>query len=138
MFFLIYNKEAFIMKERMKQIIDEYIKAYNEFNVEEMLKNIHEDVKFKNIANDEVNMQLNGIDALRSQAEQAVNLFEKREMKIIEQVIKGNIVKNKIEFKGVFATDVPDGPKSGEPVKLEGKSIFRFEKDKIILIEDIS
>ena len=127
------------MKEKcMKQIIDEYIKAYNEFNVEEMLKNIHEYVEFKNIANSEVNMQLKGIDALKDQAEQAMNLFEKREMKIIEQVIKGDTVENKIEFKGVFAVDVPDGPKSGEPVKLKGKSIFQFEKGKITLIEDIS
>lgn len=127
------------MKEtQIKRIIDQYITAYNEFDVESMLKNVHEDVEFKNIANGEVNMQLNGIVALKNQAEQAVKLFEKREMKIIEQVIKGDIVENKIEFKGVFATEIPDGPKSGEPVKLEGKSIFQFEKGKIILIEDIS
>ena len=127
------------MKEKqIKKIIGQYINAYNESNVEDMLKNIHEDVEFKNITNGEVNMHLKGIDALRSQAEQAVKLFEKREMKIIEQVIKGNIVENKIEFKCVFAADIPDGPKKGESVKLEGKSIFQFEKDKIILIEDIS
>lgn len=127
------------MKEKqIKRIIAQYITAYNEFNVDGMLKNIHEDVEFKNIANGEVNMQLNGINALRSQAEQAVNLFEKREIKIIEQVIKGDIVENKIEFKGVFATEILDGPKAGELVKLEGKSIFQFEKGKIILIEDIS
>ncbi len=127
------------MKEkRMKQIIDEYIKAYNEFNVDEMLRNVHKDVELKSTANGEVNVQLKGIDILRNQAEQSVNLFKKREMKIIEQVIKGDTVENKISFKGVIGVDFPDdGPKEGELVKIEGISIFEFEKGKIILIEDM-
>ncbi|MEL7671327.1 nuclear transport factor 2 family protein [Methanobacterium sp.] len=127
------------MKEkRMKQIIDEYIKAYNEFDVTGMLRNVHEDVELKNTTNGEVNVQLKGIDTLKKQAEQSLSLFEKRELKIIEQVIEGNTVKNKINFKGVIAMDFPEGGvKSGELVKLEGKSVFQFEKGKIILIEDV-
>ena len=127
------------MKEkRMKQIIDEYIKAYNEFNVEEMLRNVHADVELKSTTNGEVNVQLKGISTLKNQAEQSLSLFKKREMKIIEQVIKGDTVKNKISFKGVIGVDFPDGSvKSGELVKLEGESIFQFEKGKIILIEDV-
>jgi len=127
------------MKEkRMKQIIDEYIKAYNEFDVTGMLRNVHEDVELKNTTNGEVNVQLKGINTLKKQAEQSLSLFEKRELKIIEQVIEGNTVKNKINFKGVIAMDFPEGDvKSGELVKLEGKSVFQFEKGKIILIEDV-
>ncbi|MGB9979661.1 nuclear transport factor 2 family protein [Methanobacterium sp.] len=126
------------MKEkRMKRIIDEYIKAYNEFNIEGMLRNVHEDVELKNTTNGEVNVQLKGIDILKKQAEQAVSLFEKREIKIVEQVINGDTVENKINFKGVIGMDFPDGPKTGELIKLEGKSIFQFEKGKIILIEDV-
>ncbi|MCZ3366997.1 MULTISPECIES: nuclear transport factor 2 family protein [Methanobacterium] len=127
------------MKEkRMKQIIDEYIKAYNEFNVDEMLRNVHEDVELKSTTNGEVNVQLKGITTLKNQAEQSLTLFKKREMKIIEQLINGNTVENKIAFKGVIGVDFPDGSvKSGELVKLEGKSIFQFEKGKIILIEDV-
>jgi hypothetical protein len=48
----------------MKQIIDEYIKAYNEFNVDEMLRNVHEDVELKSTTNGEVNVQLKGITTL--------------------------------------------------------------------------
>lgn len=122
----------------MKQIIDEYIKAYNEFNVDEMLRNVHEDVELKSTTNGEVNVQLKGITTLKNQAEQSLTLFKKREMKIIEQLINGNTVENKIAFKGVIGVDFPDGSvKSGELVKLEGKSIFQFEKGKIILIEDV-
>lgn len=121
----------------MKQIIDEYIRAYNEFNVEGMLRNVHEDVELKNTTNGEVNVQLKGIDILKKQAEQSTSIFKKREIKIIEQSIEGNTVENKIYFKGVIGMDFPDGPKSDELVKLKGKSIFQFEKGKIILIEDI-
>ena len=121
----------------MKQIIDEYIKAYNEFNVDGMLRNVHKDIELKNTTNGEVNVQLKGINILKQQAEQSISLFKKREMRIIEQVIKGDTVENKISFKGVIAIDFPDGPKEDELVKLEGKSIFQFEKGKIILIEDI-
>lgn len=122
----------------MKRIIDEYIKAYNEFDVEGMLRNVHEDVELKNTTNGEVNVQLKGINILKKQAEQAVGLFEKREITIIEQEINDDHVENKIKFKGVIGMDFPDdGPKKGELVKLEGKSIFQFEKGKIILIEDV-
>ena len=126
------------MKEkRMKRIIDEYIKAYNEFDIEGMLRNVHEDVELKNTTNGEVNVQLKGINILKKQAEQAVALFEKREITIVEQEINDNQVENKIKFKGVIGADFPDGPKKGELVKLEGKSIFQFEKGRIILIEDV-
>lgn len=125
-------------KENMKKIVVEYIKAYNEFNVDEMLRNIHEDVIFRNIANGEINLELNGKDRLKKQAEEALNLFDEREMKITAQKIEGIILENKIDFKGVLALDMLDGPKKGEMIELKGKSLFKFKDNKIILIEDIS
>lgn len=122
----------------MKQIIDEYVMAYNQFDVDGMIRNIHKDIEFRNTSNGEVNVQLKGKYTLKKQAEQSADLFEKREMKIIEQKIKDGVVENKIEFYGVFAIDIPDGPQTGETVKIEGKSIFKFKEGKIILIEDIS
>lgn len=127
------------MKEkRMKRIIDEYIRAYNKFDVENMIKDVHEDIVFRNVANGEVNLELKGKEALKNQAEQAVNLFKKRKMKIEKQKCENDIIENKIDFTGILAVDIPDGPKAGEIIKLEGKSVFKFEKGKIISIEDIS
>jgi len=122
----------------MKEIVDKYIRAYNDFDVEEMIKHIHDNVEFKNIAQGQVNLSIQGKENLKTQAEKAVNLFKKREMKIIQQKIEGNQLENKIEFTGVLAMDIPDGPTAGETIKIEGKSIFKFEDDKIILIEDIN
>ncbi|MDI6725057.1 MAG: nuclear transport factor 2 family protein [Methanobacterium sp.] len=125
-------------KEEMKRIIHEYINSYNEFNVARMIKDVHENVEFRNIANGEINLELTGKNALLKQAKESVTMFKEREMKIIEQKIEGNILESKIDFRGVLAIDFPEGPKAGETIEIRGKSIFKFKEDKIILIEDIS
>lgn len=124
--------------EDKKKIVHEYIEAYNEFNVDKMLRNIHEKVIFKNISDGEVNLELTGKTELKKQAEQVVKLFEERNIKITAQKIEGEVLENKIEFKGILALDIPDGPKAGETIELKGKTIFKFKDNKIILIEDIS
>jgi hypothetical protein len=48
------------------------------------------------------------------------------------------MVENKIDFKGVLAVDIPDGPKKYDSIKLQSKSIFKFKDGKIISIEDIT
>lgn len=127
------------MKEkRMKQIIDEYITDYNNFNIEGMIKNIHRDMVFKNIARGEVTIELNGKIAFKTQIEQAFGLFKKREMKIIEQIFDKDGVKNRIDFKGVLAVDIPDGPKKYDLIKLQYNTNFQFKEGKIISIEDVN
>ncbi len=125
-------------EKQIKIIIDQYIKAYNKFDIEGMLKNVHPNVEFKNIANNEINVHIKGLETLRKQAEDSTKLLKKREMKITDQTINGDVVENKIDFKAVLAIDIPEGPKAGELVKFEGKSIFKFKTGKIISIEDIS
>ena len=62
------------MKEIREKIIQNYIDGYNEFDVEKMTTDMHDDVVFQNIQNGEVNLTLNGIAAFKRQAEQ-VKLF---------------------------------------------------------------
>lgn len=127
------------MKEKiMKKIIDQYFKAYNEFNLEGMLKNIHRDIIFKNYAGGEVTLELSGKSAFRTQIEQAFALFKSREMKVTDQNFGDDMVENKIEFKGVLAVDVSDKLKKYDLVKLQSKSVFKFKGGKIISIEDIN
>jgi hypothetical protein len=127
------------MKEKvMKKIVDQYFKAYNEFDLEGMMKNIHRDVVFKNYAGEEINLELNGKPAFRTQIEQAFALFKNREMKIVEQKFGDDIVENKIDFKGVLAVDISDELKKFDLIKLQSKSIFKFKNGKIISIEDIN
>lgn len=127
------------MKEKlMKKIIDGYIKAYNEFDAKGMVRHLHRDMIFRNIANGEVTLELNGINAFKDQITQAFALFKKREMKILEQKFEGNTVENKVSFKGVLALDVSEELKKYDLIKLENKSVFKFKDGKVISIEDIN
>lgn len=125
-------------EKQMKTIIDRYIKSYNEFDIDGMLKNVHPNVEFKNIANNEINVHIQGLETLKVQARDSTKLLKKREMEITEQTIDGDVVKNNINFKAVLNVDIPDGPKAGELVKFKGRSVFKFKNMKIISIEDIS
>ncbi|MGF7118892.1 hypothetical protein [Methanobacterium oryzae] len=127
------------MKEKsMKRIIDQYIRAYNNFDSEGMIKDLHRNMIFKNIANGEVTLELKGKIAFKNQIEQAFALFQKREMKILEQKFGDDIVENKVDFKGVLAVDVSDELKKYDLIKLQNKSVFKFKDGKIISIEDIN
>lgn len=127
------------MKEKsMKRIIDQYIRAYNNFDSEGMIKDLHRNMIFKNIANGEVTLELKGKIAFKNQIEQAFALFQKREMKILEQKFGDDIVENKVDFKGVLAVDVSDELKKYDLIKLQNKSVFKFKDGKIIAIEDIN
>ncbi|MEN4017929.1 MAG: nuclear transport factor 2 family protein [Methanobacterium sp.] len=127
------------MKEKlMKKIVNQYFKAYNEFDLEGMIKNIHRDIVFKNYAGGEVTLELKGKSAFKTQIEQAFALFKNREMKIIEQEFGNDMIENKIDFKGVLAVDISDKLKKYDLIKLQSKSIFRFKNGKIISIEDIN
>lgn len=125
-------------KEKMKRIIDEYVKAYNSFDIDRMLKDIHEDVEFRNIIRCDISPDLKGKNDLKIQLLQAKNMFKERELKITDQKFGDNWVENKVKFTSILAADVPKGPKEGEKMELEGKSIFHFENGKIVLIEDIN
>lgn len=126
------------MDDLKKQKIQNYIEAYNNFDVEKMLTDLHEEIVFKNISNGEVNLTLKGISEFKAQAEQAKNLFSQREQKITEIALEDDSVEVKIDYRGVLAVDLPNGLKAGDKIELKGKSIFCFEGEKIIEITDIS
>ena len=123
-------------KKLYQKIIEDYIDAYNHSDIDGMLSNMHEDVRFEHISNDEVTLSTNGMEELRSQAKQAASAFREREQKIITLEFFDSRVEAMIFFHGVLAFDLPNGMKAGERIELNGKSVFRFEDDKIIELQD--
>ena len=119
-------------------IIENYVSAYNAFDVEKMLKDMDERVVFRNISGGEVNLQTNGIDEFRKQAEEAKNLFSQREQKITALKFGESQAEADISYRGTLAVDLPEGLKAGSEIALDGKSIFHFAGDKIIGIDDLS
>ena len=61
--------------EARQKAIENYISTYNNFDVENMSKDLDENVVFRNISNGEVNLTTKGIEEFRNQAEQAKKLF---------------------------------------------------------------
>jgi hypothetical protein len=121
-----------------QQIIENYVRAYNGFDIEGMLAGMHKDVRFENISNGEVTLVTNGIAELKKQAKQAGEYFKEREQKITGMQHKNNLVEADIDYKATLAVDLPNGMKAGDTIEMKGKSVFRFRGDKIIELKDIS
>lgn len=121
-----------------KQIVLAYIEAYNRFDVDGMVADLHDEVVFQNITDGEVNLTTTGKESFRQQAEQAKQYFSQREQRVTNWQVAGNRVEVLIDYTGVAAIEFPNGLKPGDTLQVQGKSVFQFEGSKIISIEDIS
>ena len=121
-----------------EKIINNYISAYNNFDIEKMLTDLDENIKFENISNDIINMTLTNLAAFREQAEQSKNIFTTRSQTITSWNHRANQTEIEITYNAVLAIDLPNGLKKGEVLNLSGKSIFTFLNDKIIELKDYS
>jgi hypothetical protein len=131
--------EVSIMDEtQKKEIIQKYISSYNSFDIEGMLSTIHDDIKFKNISNDDITAKATNIEEFKDLVLQAKAIFKDRKQKIdsIEFNKEKTIIN--ISYQGVLAIDLPNGLKAGQSLILEGKSEFCFKDNKISELTDIS
>ena len=125
--------------ETRETIIKNYIEGYNSFDIDKMTADIDENIKFENISGGNVTDYLNGKSAFIHQAEQAKTFFLSRFQKITS--ISHNQYNSEItiEYEAVLAVDVSESLKTGDKIKLEGKSIFEFSpQNTIITLKDIS
>ncbi|MGB8195019.1 MAG: nuclear transport factor 2 family protein [Chitinophagaceae bacterium] len=121
-----------------EKIVINYVDAYNNFDIERMVADFDENIKFENISNGVANMTLQGLAAFREQAEQAKNLFTKRTQTIKSWTHNADTTEIEIDYTAKLAIDLPNGFKKGDSLNLQGKSIFKFKDDKIIELVDIS
>jgi hypothetical protein len=121
-----------------EKIVNNYIDAYNNFDIGRMLTNFDENIRFENISNGVANMTLQGLNPFKEQAEQAKSLFKTRTQSIKSWTHKDDLTEIEIEYNAVLAIDLPNGLKKGENLNLQGKSIFKFSGEKIIELIDIS
>jgi len=127
------------MKNRKyKKMIQRYVKAYNNFDVDKMLVNMADDVKFENIADGLVTLSIEGKEALKEQMENARNLFSERTQTITQYSYSKDYVEIRVNYTAMVAVDLPNGIKAGEQIELKGKSIFLFRDNQIIELKDIA
>ncbi len=121
-----------------QKIIENYIKAYNSFDIEKMLVDMDDNVRFENISNGKVNLTTNGVTELKNQAKQAKQFFIERKQTITSFSFNKDQVEINIDYKGILDIDFPNGLQSGDNIEFKGKSIFKFKDNKIIELKDIS
>lgn len=127
-----------ISNNNLREIIENYIAAYNNFNSDGMLRDLHDEIVFENIANGQVNLQTRGKDEFSTQAETAKKLFKQREQKVLDIQFDDKTAKVHIDFTGILSDDPANGPQAGASINMTGDSVFVFEEGKIIRITDRS
>jgi len=125
------------MKER-ETMIQNYLQGYNDFDVEKMVTDFDQGFVFTNIANGVTTHTLQGVASFKDQAAQAAAYFLERKQSAISFTHHPEETVVDIDYYAILASDFPTGGKAGDQMKLAGKSIFRFEGDKIIGITDVS
>ena len=121
-----------------EQVIQKYIDAYNAFDVDGMLKLLSPDVRFENWSGAHLTTEASGIAEFRRLAEQAKTIFSEREQRITAVKHGADYVTVGIAYRGQLAVDIPDGPRAGTVLELNGESEFGFDGHLISRIVDRS
>ncbi|AIQ47704.1 hypothetical protein R70723_18735 [Paenibacillus sp. FSL R7-0273] len=127
-----------MVSKEIRDIIENYLEAYNSFETERMVELLDSDIKFRNISNGETTTETRGIQAFRELAEQSSTMFSSRRQTITDYSVINDKVEVGIDYEGILAVDFPNGLKSGDKLQLKGKTTFKINEGKISLIEDYS
>ncbi|BDR99734.1 MULTISPECIES: hypothetical protein [Pseudomonadati] len=119
-------------------IINNYIDGYNQFDIKKMVADLDDNIVFENIQNNDISLSLKGLTAFKQQAETAKTYFAKRTQTVKSFRHFDNSTEIEIDYTAILAIDFPNGLKKGQKLKLSGKSVFEFKKNKVIKLTDIS
>ncbi len=126
-------------EKRKNELIDSYLHAYNNFDIEGMLRFLHEEIDFHNISGEEVTVSTAGKQEFFKLADMSRNFFSSREqLPLQREVLDNGNVRLQISFNAVVGMDLPNGLKQGQQLQLQGVSEFAFEGSLIKSITDIS
>jgi hypothetical protein len=126
------------MRNEREKIIANYIEGYNQFDIDKMVRDLDENIKFENIENGEPNLTLTSLASFKEQAEKAASFFSSRIQTVKGYIHRDEETETVIGYHAVLALDLPNGLKKGEVLRLEGTSIFKFAGNKIVELKDIS
>ncbi len=122
-----------------KEIIEKYIEAYNNFDVNGMLENMCDNIIFQNISGGEINIETTSKIELITQMIKSRDIFSERTQTInsIEEEAGEYIVD--IHFKGTWAVDMPPvGVSAGDISEMNCESRFLIENGQIVRLIDVS
>ncbi|QDE38346.1 nuclear transport factor 2 family protein [Luteibacter pinisoli] len=119
-----------------RQLIEIYLDAYNRFDIEHMLAALTDDVRFEHHQGGELSVATDGKADLEKLARVGAQLFAAREQSIVNIEERDGDVVATIHFRGEIAEDIPDGPRAGTIIEMDGTSEFGFVGNKISKVID--
>jgi len=126
------------MPSSNQELISDYIQAYNAFDIEAMLATLSSDIQFENIENGQTTVAIQGKEEFRKLADYAASLFSSREQTITSIEWQSDSALLDIAYTATFAVDIPDGPRAGNEIHLNGHSEIYFQDGLISKIIDRS
>jgi hypothetical protein len=116
--------------------VDDYIKAYNRFDIPGMLAELDNDIHFINIIRDEVTAETRGLAAFEDLARLGAAAFSFREQTITSAISMGKRTMAVVQYRAIVARDLPNGWTQGQEIQLSGTSYFELAGKKIRKIID--
>ena len=122
------------MQNEQKQIIENYVNSYNNFDVKGMIRDLDQDIVFENYTGDTLDLEIEGLDGFIKQAESATSFFKERKQTITSWQFDTDLVRITIDYEGILAVDLPNGMKSGDTLQLKGVfRIYNLKEIKLIV-----
>jgi ketosteroid isomerase-like protein len=126
------------MDEKLKKLIEKYITAYNNFDIDGMMNCFTDDCTFTAIAGGRQIKLCKNAKEFRQTAEQTAGYFKQRQQIPSNFIIDGTKAAVEIHYSATIKIDLPNGLKAGQELALIGISVFMFKKDKILKLTDYS
>jgi len=117
-------------------LLTDYIRRYNEKNVDGMLELFTEDVVFESVSSATGFITTKGKEQLRQLAEKSADIFSERRQTLTTMVFDESNIAVEVEYWAKLAMDLPDGKKAGEEVEFRGASFFVVRDGKISRLTD--
>lgn len=123
---------------RHAKIIANYLSAYNTFDIDAMLADMSDDVRFECVFKGNITFLTKGIAELRDHAVRVKHYFRQREQRPTGIKVDHDRVEIESVFTGVLAADAQHGQQAGDTIEMKVRSEFLFKDDKIVGLKYIS
>ncbi|MCK8490407.1 nuclear transport factor 2 family protein [Spirosoma sp. RP8] len=122
----------------MEETIQAYINAYNAKDIPALLALLDEQIFFENISNSSGITQTTSKQAFEQLALQSADYVAERKQVVRFMVVSATAAAVEIDYSATLATDLPNGLKAGDTIRLRGVSIFEMKHKKFTRISDYS
>jgi ketosteroid isomerase-like protein len=127
-----------MIPEEHRSRIERFIAAYNAFDIDGMMAQLHPDCRFTSVSKGQTNAAAAGRVEFRALAERSAKLFSSRRQVVDGMYEEGDTVRVDVDYEAVAAVDISPEIPAGEALRLQGWSIYEFRDGLISRLTDFS